>query len=46
MGEGPYDLVYSSGWLSNVDVQLEVPDLGDFLRDLALRPLPELPPIL
>ena len=37
MGEGPYDLVYSSGWLSNVDVQLEVPDLGDFLRDLAVR---------
>jgi class 3 adenylate cyclase len=37
LGDGPYDLVYSSGWLSNVDVHLEVPDLGEFLRDLARR---------
>jgi pimeloyl-ACP methyl ester carboxylesterase len=37
VGDGPYDLVYHSGWLSNIDGAWDVPDRGDFLRRLAGR---------
>jgi class 3 adenylate cyclase len=34
-GEGPFDLVYAPGWISNLECIWEMPDLGDFLRHLA-----------
>ena len=34
-GEGPFDLVYAPGWVSNLECVWEMPDLGDFLRRLA-----------
>ena len=35
VGEGPFDLVYVPGWFSNLEVVWEMPDLGDFLREIA-----------
>ena len=35
VGEGPVDLVYAPGWFSNLEYIWEMPDLGDFLRELA-----------
>jgi pimeloyl-ACP methyl ester carboxylesterase len=35
IGEGPIDLVYASGWLSNVEYAWENPDYARFLRRLA-----------
>jgi class 3 adenylate cyclase len=34
-GDGPVDLVYAPGWVSNLECVWEMPDLGDFLRRLA-----------
>ena len=34
VGEGP-DLVYAPGWFSNLEAVWDVPDLGDFLNELA-----------
>ena len=31
----PVDLVYAPGWFSNLKAVWEVPDLGDFLGELA-----------
>lgn len=35
VGDGPFDLVYVPGWFSNLECVWEMPDLGDFLRELA-----------
>src|SRR5262245_32321416 len=35
VGEGPIDLVYSPGWISNVEYRWENPDYARFLRRLA-----------
>ena len=35
VGDGPFDLVYVPGWFSNLEYVWEMPDLGDFLRELA-----------
>ena len=35
IGDGPFDLVYVPGWFSNLECVWEMPDLGDFLRELA-----------
>ena len=35
VGDGPFDLVYVSGWFSNLECIWEMPDLGEFLRELA-----------
>lgn len=35
VGKGPVDLVYAPGWFSNLEAVWEVPDLGDFLGELA-----------
>jgi pimeloyl-ACP methyl ester carboxylesterase len=35
VGEGPIDLVYVSGWISNVDLNWMFPDYARFLRRLA-----------
>jgi class 3 adenylate cyclase len=35
VGDGPFDLVYVPGWFSNLECIWEMPDLGDFLRELA-----------
>jgi len=35
VGEGPVDLVYAPGWFSNLEAVWDVPDLGDFLGELA-----------
>jgi pimeloyl-ACP methyl ester carboxylesterase len=35
VGDGPFDLVYAPGWISNLECVWEMPDLGDFLRRLA-----------
>jgi class 3 adenylate cyclase len=35
VGDGPFDLVYVPGWISNVDVCWEIPRHGAFLRRLA-----------
>jgi pimeloyl-ACP methyl ester carboxylesterase len=35
LGEGPLDLVYVPGWLSNVEMMWENPELARFLRRLA-----------
>lgn len=37
VGEGPYDLVFQNGWLSNVDLSWETPLLSPFLRSLTER---------
>ncbi len=35
VGDGPFDLVYAPAWISNLEYVWDMPDLGDFLRDLA-----------
>jgi len=35
VGDGPLDLVYVHGWVSNVEYGWEIPTLGGFLRRLA-----------
>ena len=35
IGDGPFDLVYVPGWISNVDVGWDLPYHGPFLRRLA-----------
>ncbi|HEX6663062.1 MAG TPA: hypothetical protein VF025_05265, partial [Gaiellaceae bacterium] len=35
VGEGPVDLVYAPGWFSNLESVWDVPDLADFLGELA-----------
>jgi pimeloyl-ACP methyl ester carboxylesterase len=35
VGDGSTDLVYAPGWFSNLEAIWEMPDLGDFLRELA-----------
>ena len=35
VGEGPIALVYAPGWCSNLEAVRDVPDLGDFLGELA-----------
>jgi pimeloyl-ACP methyl ester carboxylesterase len=35
VGEGPFDLIYVPGWISNVEESWEVPECGHFLRRLA-----------
>src|SRR5262245_6227971 len=35
VGDGPFDLVFVSGWTSNVDVMWEEPSLARFLHSLA-----------
>jgi pimeloyl-ACP methyl ester carboxylesterase len=35
VGDGPFDLVYVSGWFSNLECIWDMPDLGEFLRELA-----------
>jgi pimeloyl-ACP methyl ester carboxylesterase len=35
VGEGPFDLVYGSGWVSNIEMMWEEPDYADFLARLA-----------
>jgi class 3 adenylate cyclase/pimeloyl-ACP methyl ester carboxylesterase len=35
VGEGPFDLVFAPGWISNVDVVWDLPFAGPFLRRLA-----------
>ena len=37
VGDGPYDLMYEAGWLSNIDAHWDLPDKGGFLRRLAER---------
>lgn len=34
VGDGPVDLVYAPGWLSNLECLWDTPELGNFLRDL------------
>src|SRR3954467_1644595 len=35
VGDGPFDLVYAPGWLSNLECVWEMPDLADFLSEIA-----------
>jgi pimeloyl-ACP methyl ester carboxylesterase len=35
MGDGPFDLLYTPGWMSNLECAWEVPELGAFLTKLA-----------
>jgi pimeloyl-ACP methyl ester carboxylesterase len=35
VGEGPFDLVYGPGWVSNIEMMWEEPDYADFLARLA-----------
>jgi class 3 adenylate cyclase len=35
VGSGPFDLLYTPGWFSNLECAWEVPALGDFLAELA-----------
>jgi pimeloyl-ACP methyl ester carboxylesterase len=35
-GEGPFDLIYVPGWISNIEENWEVPEYAHFLRRLAL----------
>ena len=35
LGDGPVDLVYASGWLTNIDMVWESPRYSWFLRELA-----------
>jgi pimeloyl-ACP methyl ester carboxylesterase len=35
VGDGHVDLVYAPGWFSNLEAVWDVPDLGDFLNELA-----------
>ena len=35
VGSGPFDLLYAPGWFSNLECAWDVPELGDFLVELA-----------
>ena len=35
VGSGPFDLVYTPGWFSNLECVWDVPELGEFLAELA-----------
>ena len=35
VGSGPFDLLYTPGWFSNLECAWEVPALGEFLAELA-----------
>ena len=35
LGQGPFDLVYTDGWISNVDARWDVLPFGAFFRQLA-----------
>ncbi|HEY8792350.1 MAG TPA: alpha/beta hydrolase, partial [Gaiellaceae bacterium] len=35
VGEGPFDLIWVPGWISNVEESWEVPEYAHFLRRLA-----------
>ena len=35
VGEGPFDLLWTPGWFSNLECAWEVPELGEFLGELA-----------
>jgi class 3 adenylate cyclase len=35
VGNGPFDLLYTPGWMSNLECAWEVPELGEFLTALA-----------
>ena len=35
MGHGPFDVLYTPGWMSNLECAWEVPELGEFLTALA-----------
>ena len=35
VGSGPFDLLYTPGWFSNLECAWEVPELGEFLAELA-----------
>ena len=35
VGSGPFDLLYTPGWFSNLECAWEVPELGTFLTELA-----------
>ncbi|HEY7749155.1 MAG TPA: alpha/beta hydrolase [Aestuariivirgaceae bacterium] len=35
VGEGPFDLIYAPGWISNVEYAWESPDYARFIRNLA-----------
>jgi pimeloyl-ACP methyl ester carboxylesterase len=35
VGDGPFDLVYGAGWVSNIEMMWEAPYRADFLRRLA-----------
>jgi pimeloyl-ACP methyl ester carboxylesterase len=35
VGSGPFDLLYAPGWFSNLECAWEVPELGEFLAELA-----------
>jgi pimeloyl-ACP methyl ester carboxylesterase len=35
VGSGPFDLLYAPGWFSNIDCAWEVPELEEFLAELA-----------
>jgi len=36
-GDGPVDIVYATGWFSNIDLIWEQPDIEPFLRGLSQR---------
>ena len=35
VGEGPFDLVYVPGWVSNIELMWEEPELARFLERMA-----------
>ena len=35
VGSGPFDLLYAPGWFSNLECAWDVPELGEFLGELA-----------
>jgi class 3 adenylate cyclase len=35
VGEGPFDLLWTPGWFSNLECAWDVPELGEFLGELA-----------
>ncbi|HEX4745870.1 MAG TPA: adenylate/guanylate cyclase domain-containing protein [Gaiellaceae bacterium] len=35
VGSGPFDLLYAPGWFSNLECAWDVPELGEFLHELA-----------
>jgi class 3 adenylate cyclase len=35
VGSGPFDLLYAPGWFSNLECAWDVPELGEFLAELA-----------